>query len=82
MEKTEIHSITAYVNDLYEDLYNFDLDQTAMQTEHTRLYQTIKKLMDATFESTDPNEKTVLARLELRARKCYEAIEERISILN
>jgi len=51
-------------------------------TEHVQAYYSnledvIRRLMDATFEATDPNEKARLAATEMRARLVLEAFRKR-----
>ena len=42
-----------YIKDLEEGLYEWDYDSIAMQTEYSKVYEMIKRLMDATFEADD-----------------------------
>jgi len=42
----------------------------------------IKRLMKATFESKDPKEKSLLALIELEARKCRGFILGRLKVRN
>jgi hypothetical protein len=82
MKKPEIKQIGAYLNDLEEGLVEWDYDQLAMQTEYPILHQTIKRLMDATFETDDQELKPVLAMMEMKARKCLDCIKRRLHVRN
>lgn len=80
MEKVEIKQIGQFVKDLEEGLA--ERDAVALQAALPELYNTIKKLMDATFETKDQQLKVLLATLELRARKCKQFIEETLAVRN
>lgn len=82
MTNIEIIQIASYIKDLEEGLYEWDYDNISMQTEYSKLYETIKTLMDATFKSKDKKEKVLLASLELKARKCKDCIERRTAVRN
>ncbi len=82
MTNSEIKQIADYVLDLEEGLYEWDYDQMALQTEYSKLYCTIKTLMDLTFKTTDRKLKPALAMLEMRARKCKQYIEKRLAVRN
>ncbi len=82
MDRAEIKRIGDYVKDLEEGLVEWDYDEIAMQTEMPYLYQIIKQLMDATYETRDQDLKVLLATLEYKARKCKNHMEQRLSVRN
>ncbi len=82
MDKAEIKEIAAYIKDIEKSLYEWDHTQTAMQTEYAKVYQTIERLMQATFKTKDQKLKPFLATLELKARKCLDCIERRTKMRN
>ncbi len=51
---------------------DLERDPRRLPAYHGQLESAIKWLMDRTFESTDPADKTRLAALELRARGVLE----------
>lgn len=79
MDTNKIKEIGDYLLELEHGLYEWDLNQIAMETEYPRLYETIKNLMDATFQAKEPETKTLLAYMEMRARKCMDCIRRRLS---
>lgn len=46
------------------------------------LYEIIRRLMDATFQTTDRKLKPFLATLEVKARRCKDCIETRPAVRN
>lgn len=79
MEQKEIKS---YIDELEAQLYEWDDGPINWQLELETLQNTIKVLMDKTFESTNPDEKTYLAALEYRARRCRDCILRRNMMKN
>ncbi|MHC4062090.1 MAG: hypothetical protein ACYSUC_04365 [Planctomycetota bacterium] len=61
MEKAEIKQIADYLKDLEEGLYEWDYRGLLTLSHLTRLYDIIKQLMDATFETKDQKLKPLLA---------------------
>jgi hypothetical protein len=82
MEMAEIKSIAEYLIDLEEGLYEWDYRGLTTQGQLTELYRIIKRLMDATFETTDQKLKVLLATLEYKARKCKQCIETKTGVRN
>ena len=82
MERAEIKRIAEYLKDLEEGLYEWDYRGISTQGQLTELYRIIKRLMDATFETTDQQLKPLLATLEYKARMCKECIEARTGVRN
>ncbi len=82
MEKAEIKRIGDYLKDLEEGLYEWDCRGLTTLGHLTELYRIIKRLMDETFKTKDPDLKPLLAYMELRARKCKECIERRLAVRN
>ncbi len=81
MKKTEIQQIADFLSDVYEGICEGD-ERTTMKLQLTELYDVIKRLMDATFETKDQELKPLLAALELKARKCKQEIEQRLAVRN
>jgi len=75
MEKAEISQIADYLVDLEEGLYEWDYRGLNTRRDLAKLYDIIKRLMDATFETKDQKLKPLLATLELKARRCKRCIE-------
>ena len=82
MEKAEIKQIADYLKDLEEGLVKWDYRGIATQGHLTKLYDIIKRLMDATFKTKDQELKPLLATLEMKARKCKQCIETRTGVRN
>ena len=82
MTKPQIKQLSYYIKDLEEGLYEWDYDRIAMQTEWSKLYETIKLLMNETFKTKDQELKPILAIIELRARRCKNCIERRVGMRN
>ena len=81
MKQAEIKQIADFLSDVYEGICEGD-ERTAMELQLTELYDVIKRLMDATFETKDQRLKVLLATLELKARKCKQEIEQRLAVRN
>ncbi len=82
MQKAEIKSISDYLKDLEEGLYEWDYRGITTQGHLTELYRIIKLLMDTTFKTKDQQLKVLLANLEYKARKCEQCIERRLAVRN
>ena len=81
MKKAEIKRIAEFLSDVYEGICEWD-ERTTMELQLTELYDVIKRLMDATFETKDQRLKPLLATLEMKARKCKQEIERRLAVRN
>jgi len=82
MEKAEIKRIADYLKDIEEGLYEWDYRGITTQGHLTKLYGIIERLMNATYETKDPELKPLLATLEYKARKCKQCIEARTEVRN
>ncbi len=82
MLKPQIKQLSYYIKDLEEGLYEWDYDEIAMRTEWSKLYETIKLLMNETFKTKDQELKPILAYMELKARNCKDCIEMRVGMRN
>lgn len=82
MEKVVIKQIADYIKELEEGLYRLDYQGQANQIHLNKLYEIIKRLMDATFNTNDQKLKPPLVTLEYKARKCKECIESRLALKN
>lgn len=82
MTSYSIESISEYIVETTEALYEWDLDNVAMEQELPELHRVIEFLMKETFEAEDPDKKSVLALLEMQARKCRECCLRRTGIRN
>ena len=82
MDKAEIKQIVDYLRDLEEGLYECDYRGLPTLGELTRLHEVIRRLMDATFQTTDQKLKPFLATLEMKARRCKDCIETRLAVRN
>lgn len=82
MEKAEIKRIADYIKDLEEGLDLLDYRGLPMLGALNRLYEIIKRLMDATNETDDKQLKPLLATLEYKARLCKQCIERRLAVKN
>jgi len=82
MTKPQIKQISNYLNNLENSLNSQDYSPTTLQTELSKIYETIKLLMDETFKAKDRELKIQLAYMELRLRKCRDKIEMGLGIRN
>ena len=82
MEKVEIKQIADYIKELEEGLDLWDYQGLTTLVDLNRLYEIIKRLMDATYETDDQKLKPLLATLEYKARKCKQYIEARLAVKN
>jgi hypothetical protein len=82
MKRAEIKSVSNFLTDLEEGLYECDYTSLTAQRKLDELYPIIKTLMDETFKAKDRDLKVVLASLEYKARKCKEYIEQRTAVRN
>ena len=82
MEKVEIKKIADYIRKLEEGLYELDFRGQTTHVHLNKLYQIIKRLMDATFKTEDQRLKVLLATLEYKARKCKQCIEDKLAVKN
>lgn len=82
MQKAQIKQIGDYLKSLEYSLSTPDSNPTSFQTELSRIYETIKLLMDETFKTKDQELKSLLAYMELRMRKCRDIVEERLGVRN
>lgn len=74
--------ISSYIQELEEQLYEWDEGPIAWQQELTTVQKIIKILMNQTFESTDSDEKRRLAKLEYRTRRIRDCILRRNQMKN
>ena len=82
MDKGQIKQIADYIKNLEEGLYERDCRGLADLGHVTKLHLIIKRLMDATFQSTDQRLTPLLATLEMKARRCKDCIETRLAVRN
>lgn len=82
MQKSEIKQIAVYIKDLEEGLDLWDYQGLTTLVDLNRLYEIIKHLMDATYETEDQKLKPLLATLEYKARRCKQCIEDRSAVRN
>jgi hypothetical protein len=81
MEKAEIRRIGYFLSDVFDGLCEGD-GRLALELQLQELYRLIPTLMNATFKTKDKQLKTVLALLELQARKYKDEIEKQLAIKN
>ena len=77
-----IKYIADYINNLEQELYDWDGDATQWQKELTMLHPMIEMLMKLTFEEKDSSMRSLLACIEYKARRCRECILERTGMIN
>ncbi len=82
ISKERIQGIGNYVKDLEEGLCEWEYSRISMQTEYSKVYDTIKTLMDLSYKTKDRKLTPMLAYIELRARKCLDSIETRTAVRN
>lgn len=82
MDGAEIKRIADYIRDIEDGLDKLDCREITIQRHVTKLHLTIKRLMNATFETDDQELKPLLATLEYKARKCKQYIESRLVVKN
>ena len=82
MDKAEIKQIADYIKDLEEGLDQQDCRGLADLGHVTKLHLIIRRLMEATFQTTDRRLKPLLATLEMKARRCKDCIETRLAVRN
>jgi hypothetical protein len=82
MDKVEIKAIANYIKDLEEGLGRQGCRGMVDLQHVTKLHLIIKRLMDATFQTTDRRLKPLLATLEMKARRCKDCIETRLAVRN
>ena len=82
MKQQEIQYIKDFLQETTEALVEWDLRGESSLVELNTLHQIIERLMQATFESKDPDEKPVLAYLEKEARECRDCILRRTGARN
>ena len=74
--------LTIYLKDLEETLYEWDDGPVSWHCELEKVQNIIKQLMDDTFNETNPTDRTLLACLELKARKIRDCILRRNQMKN
>jgi len=82
MQKSQIKQIGDYLKNLENRLNSQDSSPTYLHTELSKIYETIKLLMDETFKAKDKELKILLAYMELRLRRYRDEIEERLGVRN
>ena len=82
MNTTDTKHTLKYLNELEEQLYEFELSDVEMTLEMHELYKLIENMMNMTYESKDDNKKVQLAVLEKMARGCYDCIKSRLAVNN
>ncbi len=80
MDKVEIKQIADYLKDLEEDLDQQGGRGLADLRHVTKLHLIVKRLMNATFQTTDQKLKPFLATLEMKAPRCKDCIETRLAV--
>lgn len=74
--------IIDYINELEEQLYEWDGSLVNWQMELGTIHNIIKILTQQSFESTDPLRKTIIAKLEYRIRRIRYCILRRSRMTN
>ncbi len=75
MTPKEIKCIESLLSDVDSDLCEAN-EPITMHVRLDELYEIIKRLMDATFQTTDTEMKVKLAHLEYRAREYRQMIQD------
>jgi len=82
MDKAEIKQIADYIKNLEEGLGEQGCRGLTDLGHVTKLHLIIRRLMEATFQTTDRRLKPLLATLEMKARRCKDCIETRLAVRN
>ncbi len=82
MTKAQIKEIGHYLENLEISLKNADYSTTSLQAELSKIYETIKLLMDETSQTEDKEEKLLLAYMEMRFRDIRDMVESRLGVRN
>lgn len=78
----EILNTKGYLDNLEADLVEHELTDTDFHMNMQLLYKLIERLMDETYEAKDDELKAKMALLELKARKCLDAIRNELGVYN
>ena len=82
MTEAEIREIAEYLADLEEGLYQWEYRDEAAEYHLGQIRQVVKHLVDASSNSTSQMEQQLFAKLQLKAHRCKESIEERLAVWN
>lgn len=80
MQKAGIKHIADYIKDLEEGLYEWDYRGLPTLGDLNWLYEIVRRLMYAAYNTDDQELKPILASLEYKARKCKQCIETRLAV--
>ena len=82
MTPTRLQQINEYVTELFESLYEWDLDSTYKEIELTTLKDIIVELQTATYDNPNHPNLGLIAKLGLDSLKCYTCIIKRLGMEN
>ena len=82
MTPTRLQQIKEYITELFEALYEWDLDYTAQEVELSSLQQVIEELKEETLSNPNHPQIEVMAKLGIDSVMCLECIKRRLGMEN